>query len=107
MIRFKYVYKENFKRIGSGILITTLIGSSSFSLSGCGEKKETVPNVGYVAETVTNIEIDRKNYAVYLENNIGPTAQSIAKTKTILPITIHLVLFLDDLSILFYSPLIK
>lgn len=61
MINFKYFDKEKIKKIGSAILLTTMISSTSVVLTSCGSDDKEI----------TVVEDDRKNYGVFIENDIA------------------------------------
>ena len=60
-MNFKYVNKEKLKRIGSAILITSMLGTTTSILTSCGSDDKVIDIV----------EDDRKNYGVFVENDIA------------------------------------
>lgn len=65
MISFKYINKEKIKKIGSAILLTTFLTTTSFTLTSCGQ------DITNNNEIETIIEDNRKDYGVVLENDIA------------------------------------
>lgn len=66
MINFKYFNEDKVKRLGSAILLTTILGTTSISLSGCDNTNKNENN----SENIV-VEDNRKNYGVFIENDIA------------------------------------
>lgn len=72
MIKFNYLNKNKLKKLGSVVLVTTMLGASALTLSGCNESSiNSSTSNGEMSpkEVKTNTQEDKKYYAVVVEDD--------------------------------------
>lgn len=73
MINLKYFNNNKLKKIGSTVLVSALIGTSTFMFSGCGSKEveDTINELIAESGGVEQQKEERGTYAVVVENDIA------------------------------------
>ena len=74
MIKFKHFNKEGIKKAGSIALVTTILTTGICTFSGCGKQDK---NNNASETTITNLNEDKKNYGVVIENDIAVIYEGI------------------------------
>ncbi|MBQ7140361.1 MAG: hypothetical protein IJO32_02530 [Bacilli bacterium] len=66
MIKFNYLNKNKLKKLGSVVLVTTMLGTSALTLSGCSKEVDTRQK-----KTYSTLDALITDYAVVVEDDIA------------------------------------